>query len=141
MCRAPITPAYFLNAASPCRETWVRRFDFLQRIFSFPPLLSRGSDACRCCSRGAARGWEAAQKRSIKKLLPAGGYASGARFALCRGRGTMSFEVVGHEHPNIFVVKDKLTRRTGSPLVRTGFSRTPNRGRTWVKPVGLQLHI
>src|SRR5262249_15953805 len=52
----------------------------------------------------AARGWEAAQKSSIKKLLPAGGHASGARFALCRGRGTMSFEVVCHEHPNIFVV-------------------------------------
>ena len=50
----------------------------------------------------------------------------------------MSFEVVCHEHPNIFVVNRQTYETTGSPSVRMELSPMTNRGPTWVRPVGLR---
>jgi hypothetical protein len=54
------------------------------------------------CTEGAGRGGGTVHEMASKKSLTTGRHASRARFDA--GEGSMSFHVVRHEHPTIFVV-------------------------------------
>jgi hypothetical protein len=71
----------------------------LRKIFPFPPSSGLGSGA-GYFSHGRRRSRLAVHETASKKSLTTGRQASRVR----SGEGSMSFHVVRHEHPTIFVV-------------------------------------
>jgi hypothetical protein len=60
-----------LHSAVAGTPNWVRRYTCLQGIFSFPPVLSPGSDV-RLCSTQGAQGWGSRANDSDRRVFRAG---------------------------------------------------------------------
>lgn len=74
----------------------------LRKMFLFPPSSGPGRGAGYFLHGRCRSGWGTVHEMASKYSLTTGRHASRARFDA--GEGSMSFHVVRHEHPTIFVV-------------------------------------